>query len=202
MSRPNALILGAHPDDQAAVAEGQRRPRVSSGGRRAQQHGDAFEKWLEGQHDAALGIQMLAWWRKTGCAMKKLPGKGWTPVGKGPVDYVLYTPGRRTLIVEAKSFEGARFPRAKVPPHQQDHLERHARANPDEASGALLVLRAADVTGYHVRHFAVPWARVPWVAKVSAEAVYLDDPALGLWEVREPLYLSPILEGRGPWKPT
>ncbi len=114
-------------------------------GRLAKEVGGRFESWVEGQHEAAKYLGILAHVHHNEPRVKFVDGR--LIYEKASVaDYTgALEGGARTLAVEAKSTATARFPLSDVTPLQQVHLGAVARAG-----GLALLLvefRVAAVPG-------------------------------------------------------
>ena len=97
-------------------------------------------------------------------------------VAKGVADYVgtLCDKGR-ALALEAKSTSALRLSRKVVSAKQALHLDAVSRV------GGLALLLVEFRSEGRTRHFAVPWADVPWTKLRSADSVCELD--LAAWRV-------------------
>jgi penicillin-binding protein-related factor A (putative recombinase) len=138
-------------------------------GRLSQQVGEAFETWIDGQHDFALMQGILAHVEHNQAKTKVIGGR-LQYVSKGTSDYTgVLDRIARAFAAETKSCKAKSFPRKQVKKKQQEHLTAVARAG----GLALLVLefRCTTPGQPYYQRFAVPWLEVPWETKRSAESV-------------------------------
>lgn len=136
-------------------------------GRAAKAAGNAFEAFLETQHEIAERLGILAHIEHSE-PHSKIVGGRLMYTSPGTADY-FGTLDRSGLsyACEAKSTSAASFPRSNVEPKQQRHLEAVARAG----GLALLLLEFRSMS----RRYALPWLQVPWKVKRTAESVSPDD---------------------------
>lgn len=156
-----------------------------SGGRKAQAVGDAGESYAEGQFKMALHLGILAHYEHNQPRAKFIGGRLMYDK-PGVADYTgVLDRGARTLAVEVKSTEEARFYRDNlkwgVKPKQQAHLTAVARAG--GLAFLLLEFRRPSVDGPRVlpvyQRFAVPWLEAPW--ETVRTAVSVAPERLGQW---------------------
>ena len=161
------------------------RARRASAGAAAHAHGDAFEAWLQAQHDLALVLRIATRITHTGPVV--VFDRTGTPhvVAAGGADYQGTLTGGRSLVIEAKS-RSSRLARSDLPQHQADDLEACARGG-----GLALLVYEHQASG---RRFAVPWASVPWSARGG-----LGPEECERWEIAagERCYLAKLMEVRG-----
>lgn len=158
-------------------------PRAVEGGRVAKEVGDRFEQWIDGQHDAAKYLGILAHVHHNEPRVKVVSGR--VIYEKATVaDYTGVLVGGRALATETKSTKAGRFPLSDVTPKQQEHLEMTARGG----GLALLVLEFREETVKH--RFAIPWLDVPWEVERTAQAVYLSELKTSDWCAHPGCYLS------------
>lgn len=144
-------------------------------GRAAQQAGDAFEGWLDGQHVRAGQLGILAHIEHNEAHSKIVNGQH-IYTKPGVADYTGILEGGRYLAVEAKSTEKGRLLRNVVEPRQQEHLEVVTRAG-----GLALLLIEFRREPFFAR-YAVPWLEVPWTKLRTAESVAAED--IGIWIIK------------------
>lgn len=159
-------------------------------GRQAKFSGDAWESWVETQHEKAKHLGILAHVTHTQAIAKVIHGR-LTYTKKGDADYVGCLESglvggnslglARYLAVEAKSTKDARFPRNEISSKQQEHL-----GCVDRAGGLALLL--VEFREPSCRRFAVIWHSIPWQVKRTAESISADD--LKGWEVVPECYLK------------
>jgi len=144
-------------------------------GRLSQAAGSSFESWIDGQHEVAKMIGILAYVAHNQVETNVIKGR-LTRTAASESDYTgLLDRGAKYFACEAKSTKAESLPRAAVQPKQQKHLEIVARAG-----GLALLLVEFRITELPLRYrFAVPWLEVPWVTKRSAESVSAEQ--LGPW---------------------
>lgn len=159
-------------------------PEAQEAGALAQAAGSSFEAWIEGQHEDAKRLGILAHVNHNEPKTRFIRGK-LEYAERTVADYtgVLCGTGARTLAAETKSTSDTRFALNDVTAKQQEHL----RAVEGEDGLALLVLEFRLGVGKH--RFAIPWSKVPWKKKRSAEAVYLDELIVSDWRVHPVCYL-------------
>lgn len=163
-------------------------------GRAAKASGDAFEDWLNTQHEKARHLGILAHIEKTQAVAKMVHGR-LMYTEKGVADYVGCLESGRYLALEAKSTKEARFAKNNVSSKQQDHLERVARAG---GLALLLVEFRPDRfrDGFpgpsfgqsREDCFAVPWLEAPWEVKRTAESISANN--IRAWQVEPECYLK------------
>lgn len=163
------------------------RARSSITGRQAKAAGDAFEAFLEQQHEVALQLGILACVEHNEPHAKVIGGR-LMYTERGVADYtgVLDRSGR-AVAVEAKSTKAERLMKSAVSSKQQDHLDRVARAG----GLALLVVEfrrelpaavqlqialwpmqaAEEMLRQHFRRYVCPWEKVKWQVLKTAESV-------------------------------
>ena len=155
-------------------------------GREAQFVGSFFETWIEGQHNAAVTLGILAHWfhpqprfynehglwkpaersvadfvgvlEESPAMMRERPGEGRIEVQEASV-------GGRTYAAEAKSVKSGRMQRSIVARQQAEHLEAVALAG-----GLALLVGEFRLENVRMR-FACPWLDVPWKVAKAVESV-------------------------------
>jgi len=144
--------------------------------REAQFVGSFFENWIEGQHNAAVTLGILAHWFHP---QPRFYNKGglWMPAERSVADFVGVLEGvrvfgsgpildpARTYAAEAKSVKSGRMPRSIVASQQAGHLEAVARAG-----GLALLVGEFRLENVRMR-FACPWLDVPWEVARTTESV-------------------------------
>lgn len=156
-------------------------------GRTAKAVGDRHESWVEGQHEMAMHLGILAHVHHN--EPKATFRDGRLEYGKRSVsDYSGVFEGGKALATEAKScMSGDRFGRNDVTPEQQKHLEATARAG----GLAFLVVEFRMPSAPFFRRFAMPWLQVPWRVMRTAQSIGILDVELQQWEVQpSTCYLS------------
>lgn len=149
-------------------------------GRAKKQAGDAFEMWIEYQHQRAMCDGVLA------CVVHNQPESRFVNgrviyTERGVADYTgTFNDGYgTTLAVEAKSTKDGRIYKDIVSRKQQEHLDAVTKA------GGVALLLVEDRR--YMRRYAVYWKQVPWQVLRSAES--LDCESLKHWLVSEECYL-------------
>lgn len=160
-------------------------PDAVEAGALAQHVGSNFETWVEGQHEMAKYLGILAHVVHNEPKTRFIRGR-LEHAAKSVADYtgVLCGAGARTLASETKSTSDERFPKNEVTAEQQTHLDAVA------SEGGLSILLVEFRVGVVRHRFAMDWKKAPWRVKRSAEALYLDELLTTDWQVREPCYLS------------
>jgi hypothetical protein len=158
-------------------------------GRTAKLVGDLFEDWIDGQHEMAQRLGILAHIAHNQAQSKIVKGR-LSYVAKGVADYTGMLVGGTTLAVEAKSTALKSLARKAIKKKQADQLDAVARAG---GHAFLLVEFRIKTVPLRLR-FAVPWLEIPWTVKRSAQSVSAE--ALQKWKI-EPgtCYLSRVHPG-------
>lgn len=172
-------------------------------GRKAKAIGAAFETWIDGQHQAAHALGILAFVEKTEAHSQVIHGRV-EFIAPGVADYIgTLCDGGKTLAVEAKSTDDAQLMRSVVSPKQAKHLDAVAAAG----GLALLLVEfrhvsqvgesyAAQVLPIYAR-YAVPWLEVPWQTLRTAESV--AEASIQQWRIlADTCYLSKYHSGGVP----
>jgi hypothetical protein len=155
----------------------------SKRGREAQFAGASFENWIEGQHNAAVMLGILAHWFHPQPRFYNERGL-WQPAERSVADFVGVLEGEgvglvlnpaRFYVAEAKSVKSGRMPRAIVARQQAEHLEATAHAG-----GLALLIGEFRLENVRVR-FACPWLDVPWEVARSAESITPE--LMASWDV-------------------
>lgn len=161
-------------------------------GRRAKSAGDAFEAWIEREHEEAGRLGILAHVVHNQARSSVVRGRLMF-TSAGVADYTGTLEGGRTLAVEAKSTGETSLRRSAVEPLQATHLEAVARA------GGLALLLVEFRSQSSSSRYAVPWLEVPWEVRCTAESVSRE--VLGPWLAQEregSCYLSRFHPGGQP----
>ena len=152
-------------------------------GRTNQAVGSNFEIWIEGQHQKALYLGILAHVAHNQPSTKMIGGRLiYTEAGVADYTGVLDRSGK-TLAVEAKSTGDDKLYRTVISPTQIKHLDAVAKA------GGLALLLVEFRTDR--KRFAIPWLEVPWTILRSSQSVTAD--TLSKWFIDpnpESCYLS------------
>lgn len=154
----------------------------------AQQVGANFESWLDGQHEMARHLGLLAHVEHTAAKARYLTGK-LMHVAPGVADYVGCLGSGGYLSAEAKSTSHKRLLRSVIEPLQARHLDLVAKAG-----GLALLL--AEFRSDGLKRFAIPWAEVPWKIARSADGITPDDVLSWQVQVGE-CYLSKFVTSSG-----
>ena len=161
-------------------------------GRTAKFVGDRFETWLDGQHEKAVLLGILAHIVHNQASSNVVEGRLiYTAQGISDYTGTLDRCGR-SLAVEAKSTKTDRLVRAAIKKKQAEHLTAVANAG-----GLALLLVEFRHEALPVR-CAIPWLDVPWIILRSAESV--DVEAVIQWQTQrntESCYLERF-HPRGP----
>lgn len=171
-----------------------RRERAAKG-RRSQAIGDAFESWVDGQHEGARRLGILAHVEHNQARSRVVKGR-LIYTATGIADYTGVLVGGRTLAAEAKAVAGGRLPRSRIEEKQARHLDAVALAG--GLAFLLVEFHAQSKFTAVFTRYAVPWREVPWRIVKTAESV--DVGALyDEWEVQPgTCYLSPYHAGGPP----
>lgn len=145
-----------------------------TGGLRAKKFGDAFEETL-----TKCVLEPLRRMGEIGRYDKLNPEYrrvNWLflPVANSGGDWILSSRGVY-VAGEAKSCSEDRFPRNKIPEHQQQHLEAALQ------DGGLAFLFLRFIRQAVPICYMIPWRKVPWRVLVSAQSVSADE--CNLWAV-------------------
>ena len=161
------------------------RARRASAGAAAHAHGDAFEAWLQAQHQEAVALGIASRITHTGPVVIFTRQGEPKVVGPGGADYQGTLAGGRSLVIEAKSRAG-RLSRSELPSHQVLDLE----ACGSVGGCALLVFEYQPTR----TRFAMPWAFVPWSTRGGVGPEECER-----WEIAagERCYLAKLMEVRG-----
>lgn len=194
-------VTAAPEARDAIVAEHDRRARAVVAGRNANASGEAFEAWVEAQHEAAKLTGLLARVDHFGPRVVFVGGGECRVVGLAPPDYIGTLRGGRTLAVEAKH-RGGRLKiggddRDAIAPHQVKYLSEVGNA------GALALLVVGFTRANGETRFAVPWSVAVKAAKAvkgdgrnaRAGVLTLGPEDLAGWEARSPHYLVRFVGG-------
>lgn len=146
-------------------------------GRSAKAAGDAFEVWIETQHEIAERLGILAHIEHNE-PHSRIVGGRLIYASAGVSDYTGTLEGGLSYACEAKSTSAERFPRSKIEPKQQRHLEAVARAG---GLALLLVEFRYPSTVSPPERFAVPWLKIRWQVRRTAESVGPND--LDAWPI-------------------
>jgi hypothetical protein len=169
-------------------------------GRRNKAVGDAFESWVDGQHEMAMRLGIFAHvehnqahakvvngqviYEKpgvadyTGCLESVFVESGYTIYNTNSEIQLRKRLPAQYLACEAKSTDGDRLPRSKISPKQQEHLTAVARAG----GLALLVIEFRHDTPPVFTRYAVPWLEIKWTVLRTAESVAESD--ISQWQVQ------------------
>lgn len=151
-------------------------------GRSAKAAGDNFEAWISTQHEIAERLGILAHVEHNEPHARMIGGK-LIYASPGVSDYtaVLDRDGR-AVAIEAKSTYKDHLLKSAVEPKQQRHLEAVARAG--GLALLLIEFRRQQLPGVPIAicdRFAVPWLKIEWKVKRTAESVSMAD--LGEWKI-------------------
>ena len=145
-------------------------------GRKSQAAGIAFESWINGQHETANVIGILAFVEKTEAHSRVIHGRVQF-AEPGVADYIGCLVGNgRCMAVEAKSTADDHLMRSAVSTKQAKNLDSVA------AAGGLALLlvefrgqsRGQEAGRPVFRRYAVPWQEVPWQVLRTAQSVAED----------------------------
>ncbi len=137
-------------------------------GRAAKAAGDAWEAFVEAQHEMAKYLKVLVHVAHNQPGTKFIHGR-LTHAEKSGTDFTGLLADGRTLAAECKSTVG-RLMRSEVKKLQVEQLD--AVASVGGAAYLLVEFRIGD-QGY-VR-FAIPWKAVPWMKLRSADSIGTED---------------------------
>lgn len=170
-------------DAGCALAEAVARSRVQqvSGGDRfgAQSRhevGDAFERWLDEQHEKAGQRGALAHVVHNQAVSKVIHGRLMFEK-PGVADYSGVLHGGGALAVEAKSVApDGRLPKSRIEQKQIEHLDAVMTAGGNSLALLLVEFRVHSSTAH--RRYAIPWHEVPWKVLKTAESLDERDIAV------------------------
>lgn len=167
-------------------ARGSKARNARVGGARAKRSGDAFEAWLDGQHEAAevLGLAHVAHVGPPHARVKIAGRIVVVVVGDGPADYQGTLRGGRHIALEAKS-RALRLDRAHIEKHQADDLDAVHRLG----GLALLAVELHTSDARTLGRWVVPWGDVPWQSPRGGRGSVGPEDLAG-WEPRGQSYLS------------
>lgn len=157
-------------------------------GRSAKAAGDAWERYIEAEHQKAEMLGILAFVEHSEPHAKMIGGR-FQFTSPGTADYVgTLDRSGLSFCAELKSTYKDHLLKSAVEPKQQRHLEAVARAG--GLALLLIEFRRQPLPGVPIAlhdRFAVPWLKVPWKVKRTAESVSVED--LGEWVIKhEPGY--------------
>jgi recombination protein U len=145
-------------------------------GRIKQAVGEMFEAWVDGQHEHAQRLGIIAHVEKNEPHSKIIHGHV-IYTAAGVADRTGTLEGGRSLAVECKSTKAVRFPRNDISTKQQEHLDAVARAG----GLALLLVEFRATTPPLFARYAIPWLEIPWKTLKTAES--LDPADIGVWMI-------------------
>ena len=157
--------------------------RNSLRGRRNKAAGDSCEAWVEAQHDMAKRLGALAHVVHNEPHAKYIRGR-LIYTSAGVADYTGILNNGTYVAIECKSTSKDALPRAAIKPMQARHLDAVAKAG-----GVALLL--VEFRGRALSKFAIPWDKVPWTTKRTAESLSFDAELLYPWTIYpDECYLS------------
>ena len=160
------------------------RPRSASSaqGRTAKAAGAAFEAWVDGQHEGAKILGVLAHVSHNQPGVRHVGGRIIYAERSGTDYSGVFSDGGRALAVEAKSTVG-RLMRSSIKKKQAEQLDVVVKVG---GSAWLLV----EFRGERVGRFAIPWLSVPWRRLRSAESIGIEDMKVEWWVQPGECYLK------------
>lgn len=180
---------------ETAAANRTRRRLNSQRGTKSKEAGKAWEREIRtqlhvGEHDKLIAFWAhaeptfrLVWQSRAG----RPPEKLYLPVKAGFADFSGVLAGGLSFALECKSTMKACYHRSDISEAQQEHLT--AVANAGGLSLLALKMHTGDeASGFRVHEFLIPWGRVPWRQKRSADSVSVGD--LDEWKMRRPRALA------------
>jgi hypothetical protein len=154
-------------------------------GRLSQAVGEHFENWIDGQHEMAMRLGILAHVEKNEPHSKMLGGH-LIHTAPGVADRTGTLEGGRSLAVECKSTSDKRLSKSAISKRQAEHLDAVGRAG----GLALLLVEFRSLTAPLYRRFVVPWLEVPWKVLRSAKSLEPADIERGLMILPGTCYLA------------